>query len=293
MSEEARFPLLDAVTRDDIPDLVGRALAEDLGGGDATAALIPEHRAGHARVISRDSAVICGQPWFEAVFARLDAAVRIDWRVAEGARVTPDTLLCALEGPARALLSGERCALNLLQTLSGTATAAATHVAAVTGTRARVLDTRKTLPGLRLAQKYAVRCGGGTNHRMGLHDAILIKENHILAAGGIAAAVGAGLEQAGGRRVEVEVESLAEAEEALRAGAGQLLLDNFALATLRDAVALRDRVAPAATLEASGGVDLDTLRAIAETGVDFVSVGAITKHLRAVDLSMRLTLERA
>lgn len=293
MSIEERFPLLDAAARDDIEALVARALTEDLGDGDATAVLIPEDRTGHARVVCRETAVICGQPWFEAVFARLDSGVHVTWHVAEGEQVAPDTALCSLEGPAQALLSGERCALNLLQTLSGTATATAAHVAAVAGTRARVLDTRKTLPGLRLAQKYAVKCGGGTNHRIGLFDAILVKENHVLAAGGITEAVRAALARAGGRRVEIEVESMAEANEALRAGAQQLLLDNFTLAELREAVALRDREAPRATLEASGGVDLDTLRAIAETGVDFVSVGALTKHLRAVDLSMRLTLGAA
>lgn len=263
---------------------VRRALEEDLGTGDLTAGLIPAAARSQAQVISREDAIICGRPWFDAVFACLDPAVDIDWLVGEGERVASGQLLCRLAGPARAMLSGERTALNFLQTLSGTATAARRYVDAVAGTGARVLDTRKTLPGLRMAQKYATRCGGCHNHRMGLYDAILIKENHILSAGGIAPAIAAARRLAPGKPVEVEVETLDELEQALQAGAERILLDNMAPATLREAVA---RTAGRARLEASGNVSLETVRAIAETGVDDISVGGITKHVRAVDLSMR------
>ncbi len=260
------------------------ALAEDVGNGDLTATLIPEATTGQAHVISREHAVLCGSAWFNAVFETLDPRVRIHWAVEDGDRVAPDQRLCQLEGPARALLTGERCALNFLQTLSGTATLARRYADAVTGLPVRILDTRKTIPGLRLAQKYAVRTGGCHNHRTGLYDGILIKENHISAAGTITAAVAAGRQLGTGLPVEVEVENLDEAREALAAGADILLLDNFSLTDLESAVALN---AGKARLEASGGVNLETVRAIAITGVDYISVGGLTKDLHALDLSFR------
>jgi len=266
---------------------VERALEEDVGPGDATAALIPEHVQAHARVVTREAAVIAGRPWFDDCFRRLAPEVDIRWHVDEGASVPPDTLLCQIRGPARALLTAERSALNFLQTLSATATVTRRFVARIRGTGARILDTRKTLPGLRRAQKYAVRCGGGHNHRFGLYDAILIKENHIAACGSITRAVQAARERFPDLPLEVEVESLAELEEALAAGAERILLDNFDPPTLRRAVAL---AAGRARLEASGNVDLDNVRTIAETGVDDISIGALTKHVRAIDLSMRLEL---
>jgi nicotinate-nucleotide pyrophosphorylase (carboxylating) len=272
----------------DLEEQVARALAEDVGGGDLTAALVPADRAGRATVITREAAVLCGQPWVEAVFRQLDPSVHVDWQVAEGASVAPDQLLLRLAGPARSLLTGERTALNFLQTLSGTATVTRRYVDVVAGLPCRILDTRKTLPGLRRAQKYAVRCGGGSNHRMGLYDGILVKENHILAAGSIAAAVEAARAQGAKVPVEVEVETLDELGQALDAGADMALLDEFSLADLRAAVAM-NRTHPRGPikLEASGSVTVETLRAIAETGVDFVSIGSLTKHVRAVDLSMR------
>jgi nicotinate-nucleotide pyrophosphorylase (carboxylating) len=274
------------------PDLaasVARALAEDVGSGDLTAALVPAEVRGHGRVISREAAVICGTAWVDSVFAQLDPAVRVTWHVADGNAVVPNALLFEVQGPARALLTGERTALNFLQSLSATATAARRYVEAIAGTGCRILDTRKTIPGLRLAQKYAVRCGGGRNHRLGLYDGILIKENHIVAAGSIAAAVAAARRLAPGVPVEVEVETLAELEQAFAADADLALLDEFTLAELATAVARnRERARPLG-LEASGGIDFDTIRAVAATGVDFISVGAITKHLRAIDLSMRLS----
>ena len=266
---------------------VERALEEDVGPGDATAALIPEHVQAHARVVTREAAVIAGRPWFDDCFRRLAPEVDIRWHVDEGASVPQDTLLCQIRGPARALLTAERSALNFLQTLSATATVTRRFVARIRGTGARILDTRKTLPGLRRAQKYAVRCGGGHNHRFGLYDAILIKENHIAACGSITRAVQAARERFPDLPLEVEVESLAELEEALAAGVERILLDNFDPPTLRRAVAL---TAGRARLEASGNVDLDNVRTIAETGVDDISIGALTKHVRAIDLSMRLEL---
>ena len=269
---------------------VERALAEDIGSGDLTAALIPPAAQAHARVITREAAGLCGQPWVDEVFRQLDPRIRIHWAAAEGAYVAADEVLFETEGPARALLSGERTALNFLQTLSGTATQTRRYADIVAGTGCRILDTRKTLPGLRLAQKYAVRIGGGTNHRIGLYDAILIKENHIAAAGSIGAAVAAARRHSPTVPVEVEVENLTELAEAYAAQADQVLLDEFSLPDLRRAVELnRERAVPA-QLEASGGVDLTTLRTIAETGVDFVSVGSLTKHVRAIDLSMRLAV---
>ncbi len=269
-----------------IAEDVRRALREDLGGGDLTASLVPAQLHAGAQVISREAAVLCGSAWFDAVFAGIDDAVRVAWQVREGERVTTGQVLCTLAGPARALLSGERSALNFLQTLSGTATRARRYAEAVAGLRVRILDTRKTLPGLRQAQKYAVRCGGCHNHRMGLYDGILIKENHIAAAGSIAAALAAARALGSGVAIEVEVESLDELRQALAAGAEWLLLDDFTLADLRTAVHL---VGGRARLEASGGIDLDNVRAVGETGVDFISVGELTKHLHAVDLSMRFT----
>ncbi|WJW75079.1 carboxylating nicotinate-nucleotide diphosphorylase [Thiohalobacter sp. IOR34] len=267
-----------------IQALVRRTLEEDIGGGDLTAGLIPEDALAEARVLCRESAVLCGRAWFDAVFAELDPRIQIHWQAADGDAVQPGQTLCRLQGPARPLLSGERSALNLLQTLSGTATLARRYAERVADLPVRILDTRKTLPGLRHAQKYAVRTGGCHNHRLGLYDGILIKENHILAAGSIAAAVAAARRLGSDLPVEVEVEDLDEAREALDAGADILLLDNFDLSRLREAVRLN---AGRAKLEASGGVTLDNLRAIAETGVDFISTGALTKDVRAIDLSMR------
>ena len=272
----------------DLADQVARALAEDVGSGDLTAALVPAARAGRATVITREAAVLCGRPWVDEVFRQLDPSVRVEWSAAEGAALAAGDLLCSIEGPARALLTGERTALNFLQTLSGTASVARRYASVLDGLPCRVLDTRKTLPGLRRAQKYAVRVGGGANHRMGLYDGILVKENHIMAAGSIAAAVAAARTQGASVPVEVEVETLGELREALDAGADMALLDEFSLDDLRAAVAMnRGHPRGPIKLEASGNVTLETLRSIAETGVDFVSVGSLTKHVRAVDLSMR------
>jgi nicotinate-nucleotide pyrophosphorylase (carboxylating) len=270
----------------DLQERVTLALAEDVGSGDLTARTIPADKTGRATVITRESAVVCGIPYVEASFHQLNSQVRFDWNVAEGEQVQPQRQLFTVSGNARALLTGERTALNFLQLLSGTATAAHRYAALIEGTSCRLLDTRKTIPGLRTAQKYAVRVGGGQNYRMGLFDGILIKENHIMAAGSIASAVSAA------RRdskvpVEVEVENLAELKQAIDAGADIALLDNFSLPLLREGVAMNVAEGRQLKLEASGNVTLDTIRSIAETGVDFVSVGGITKHVRAVDLSMR------
>lgn len=269
----------------DLRVCVQRALAEDVGSGDLTALLIPHDRLAEARVVSREDAVLCGIAWFDEVFRQLEPRVHVTWSAQDGERVRADQTLCTLAGPARALLTGERTALNFLQTLSGTATLTRRYVEAVHGTSAVILDTRKTLPGLRLAQKYAVTCGGGQNHRMGLYDAILIKENHLQASGSVTAALAAARSVAGADvLVEIEVENLKQLQEALAAGAQRLLLDNFDLSGLRQAVVdTRGR----ARLEASGGITLDNVRAIAETGVDFISVGELTKNLSAIDLSMR------
>jgi nicotinate-nucleotide pyrophosphorylase (carboxylating) len=268
---------------------VRAALAEDIGSGDLTAALLPETQQALATVITREAAVLCGRDWVDAVFAALDPAVVIDWHCRDGDPAAAGQKLCELRGPARSILTGERTALNFLQTLSAVATATRHYVAAVAGTRATILDTRKTIPGLRLAQKYAVRVGGGSNHRIGLYDGILIKENHIVAAGGITPAVRRARDQGTMVLLEVEVETLDQAEEALRAGADRLLLDNFSTALMRDAVALRDRLAPGIGLEASGGIELQSIRAVAETGIDFISIGDLTKNIRAIDLSMRFS----
>ena len=266
---------------------VERALTEDLGQGDATAALLPADARAQARLTCRDAAVIAGSAWFDACFRRLDPSVQIDWRVSDGDQVAPGTLLCSLSGHARSLVTAERTALNFLQLLSATATTTARHVAAVAGTAVRVLDTRKTVPGLRVAQKYAVRCGGGHNQRMGLYDAILVKENHIIAAGGIAAAVSAARRLHPDLPLEVEVENLDELEQALHAGVDRIMLDNFELEQMREAVA---HTAGRVPLEISGNVDLQTIGDFARTGVDFISVGALTKHVHAIDLSLRLQL---
>ncbi|MGB5473404.1 MAG: carboxylating nicotinate-nucleotide diphosphorylase [Gammaproteobacteria bacterium] len=263
---------------------VRAALAEDVGPGDITADLIPANRQAQATVIAREAAVLCGMAWFDAVFAELDTAITVDWRVKDGSRIEADQTLCTLAGPARAILSGERTALNFLQTLSGTATLANRYAARVADLPVQVLDTRKTIPGLRDAQKYAVRTGGASNHRTGLFDGILIKENHISAAGTIRQAVQDAARLHPGILIEVEIERLEQIDEAIPAGAGRLLLDNFNLAQLADAVRQVDRRVP---LEASGGVTLDNLRDIALTGVDFISVGTLTKHVHAIDLSMR------
>jgi nicotinate-nucleotide pyrophosphorylase (carboxylating) len=271
----------------DLPRQVAQALEEDVGSGDLTAALIPAATDGWAAVITRESAVICGAPYVDATFAQLDPRTRIHWKIAEGAAVEANQTLFEIQGPARSLLTGERTALNFLQLLSGTATAAHAFAERLKGTACRLLDTRKTIPGLRSAQKYAVRVGGGHNHRMGLFDGILIKENHIMAAGSITRAVAAARSSGTKVPVEVEVESLDELEQAIAAGADIALLDDFSLEDLAEAVTINRSAARSLKLEASGGVTLETIRRIADTGVDYVSVGSITKHLRAVDLSMR------
>ena len=265
---------------------VARALQEDLGTGDLTAGLIDPTRQARARVLARESAVLCGAPWAEAALRALDPNVRITWHVAEGQRCAADQVVLEIEGQARALLSAERTALNFMQLLSAVATKTRTYVDVVAGTRAQIVDTRKTLPGLRLAQKYAVRVGGGTNHRIGLHDAVLIKENHIAAAGGVTAVLRATEAIAAKAQfIEIEVETLAQLEEALNAGAKMVLLDNMDVPTLQQAVSIN---AGRAILEISGGVTLDGLRALAETGVDRISIGGLTKDVKATDFSMRM-----
>jgi len=280
--------LADALPSDDeILAAVDRSFAEDVGPGDATADLIDPAKRITATLTCREDAVLAGAPWFEACFRTLDPDVRIDWDFHDGDRIPAGSVACRMEGLARALVTAERSALNFLQMLSSTATATAHFVDAIAGTRTRVLDTRKTLPGLRRAQKYAVRCGGGTNHRMGLFDAMMLKENHIIAAGGIPQAIAAA------RRIHpelpliVEVENLDELQQAIDGGDDRALIDNFTLPMMRDAVALTAGRIP---LEVSGNVELDTLRDIASTGVDFVSSGALTKNVRAIDLSLRLDL---
>lgn len=268
----------------DLSDVVARALAEDVGTGDLTAVLIPAAAQARAHIIVREPGVFCGAAWAEAAFHQVEPRIRVDWQASDGDAVANGTALCTLEGPARGILTAERTALNFLQTLSGTATRAHRYAEAVQGTGATVIDTRKTVPGLRSAQKYAVAVGGCGNHRMGLYDFILIKENHIAAAGGVAAALTAARKQKAGVPIEIEVETLEQLEEALEAGAERVLLDNFAIAGLREAVRT---TAGRAKLEASGNVDFEGLRAIAETGVHYISVGALTKHVKALDLSLR------
>ncbi|MBI7311171.1 carboxylating nicotinate-nucleotide diphosphorylase [Pseudomonas aeruginosa] len=266
---------------------VRTALAEDVGGGDLTAQLIDPQREAEARVITREHATIAGRAWVDEVFRQVDPRVLVTWQVEDGQRVEPNQMLFQLKGPARALLTGERSALNFLQLLSGTATRSQHYADLVAGTAVKLLDTRKTLPGLRLAQKYAVTCGGCHNHRIGLYDAFLIKENHIAACGGIDRAIAQARRIAPGKPVEVEVENLDELRQALEAGADIVMLDELSLDDMRTAVAL---TTGRAKLEASGGINESTLRNIAETGVDYISIGTLTKDVRAVDLSMRLTL---
>ncbi len=269
----------------DIEASVRRALAEDVGTGDLTAGLIHADQQATARVISREQAVLCGAAWFEEVYRQIDSTVHIDWLAQDGELLRPDQVVCRISGPARILLTGERTALNFLQLLSGTATETRRYVDAVRGTGATILDTRKTLPGLRTAQKYAVRCGGGENHRMGLFDGILIKENHIAAAGSVTAALAAARAHVTPAvLLEVEVENLSQLDEALAAGAPRILLDNFTIEQLLEAVR---RSAGRARLEASGGISLESVREIAATGVHYISIGGLTKHVRAVDLSLR------
>ena len=275
----------------DLPQLVAHALAEDIGSGDLTAALIPAEQLGAATVITREAAILCGIPYVAATFAAIDARVRLEWHAAEGDSIKPNQPLLTLKGPARALLTGERTALNFLQTLSGTATAAHSYAALIQGTNCRLLDTRKTIPGLRMAQKYAVRIGGGHNYRMGLFDGILIKENHIVAAGSIADAVSAAKRARAQVPVEVEVENMSELRQAIDAGADIAMLDEFSLPAMRDAVALNAAAPKPLKLEASGGITAASIREIADTGVDYISVGSITKHVRAIDLSMRFAFQ--
>jgi nicotinate-nucleotide pyrophosphorylase (carboxylating) len=268
---------------------VARALAEDVGSGDVTAALLPD-ATDSAYLLCKEDAVVAGRPWFDACHRALDSQVRIDWRMQEGDQVKAGTVLAILAGRARALVTAERTALNFLQTLSGTATTTATYVDAVRGTKAKILDTRKTIPGLRQAQKYAVRCGGGNNHRIGLFDTVMLKENHVRAAGSLTAAIRTARAMQPSLPLVVEVETLAQLVEALKEGCDRILIDDFDAATRREAV----RIAAAPPfdaripLEVSGGVDLATLRAIAEDGVDYISIGSLTKHVRAIDLSMKL-----
>jgi nicotinate-nucleotide pyrophosphorylase (carboxylating) len=271
--------------QNDITETVRRALAEDVGPGDLTAALVRADARAEAQVITREDAVLCGTAWFDEVFRQVDKRIRVVWLVKDGDAIRAGQMLCSVTGPARGLLTGERVALNFLQLLSGTATRAHQYVDAVRGTKTIILDTRKTVPGLRRAQKYAVACGGGQNHRMGLYDAILIKENHIAAAGSITAALEAAHHSAPkGSSIEIEVEHIGQLREALAAGADRLLLDNFSVEELKAAVT---ETRARAKLEASGGIDLSNIRAFAETGVDFISVGDMTKNVLAVDLSMR------
>ena len=272
--------MLDAL----IPKNIDLFLSEDIGSGDITATIIPETAQAYAEVITRESMVMCGQAWFNAVFAQLNSNMVINWLVAEGDFVTENTLLCTVQGQARALLTGERTALNLVQLLSATATVAKQYADVVAGTGCKVLDTRKTIPGLRDAQKYAVACGGAYNHRIGLYDGVLIKENHIMAAGSITKAIQVA-RQLTSVPVEVEVETMAELTEALAAKPDRIMLDNFSLEDLRTAVALTDGKVE---LEASGNISIETIKAVAETGVDYISIGALTKHVKAVDLSMRV-----
>lgn len=271
-------------TPESIDECVLRALQEDIGSGDLSAELIPSDASSVAVVVSREKAVLCGTLWFEHVFYHLDQGVKIRWYAVDGEQIEPKQRLCRIEGPTRALLTGERTALNFLQCLSGTASVTRAYAQAIAGTGATLLDTRKTLPGLRLAQKYAVRCGGGENHRVGLFDAILIKENHIIAAGSIGEALARAEHAHPEVKIEIEVEDLEQLKQALEAGAEFVLLDNFALESLRAAV---EMAKGKARLEASGGFDLASIRQAAETGVDYISVGALTKNTRAVDLSLR------
>ena len=272
----------------DLDDQVAAALREDIGSGDVTARLVPATQQVRGRVFTREDAILCGRPWVDETFRRLDPGIRLTWCAADGERIAVNQVIFEIEGQARPVLTGERTALNFLQMLSATATVARRFVDAVAGTACTILDTRKTLPGLRSAQKYAVRCGGAQNHRMGLYDVVLIKENHIAAAGSLSSAISAAQRTALGLKVEVEVESLAELEEALAAGPDIVMLDDFSHSDMKAAVAMNRLRGRPVKLEASGSVSLETVRAIAETGVDYISVGSLTKNVRAIDLSMRL-----
>ncbi|WP_426394548.1 carboxylating nicotinate-nucleotide diphosphorylase [Ralstonia sp. R-29] len=282
---QAIFDSFGPALREALAANVAAAIAEDVGTGDRTGLLIPADCHARARVIVRENAVLCGTPWFDACMRAVDPALRVTWRQQEGDRMAPDSVVCEIEGPARSLLTAERPSLNFLQLLSGVATTTSRYAEVIAGTRARVLDTRKTLPGLRLAQKYAVRIGGGENQRLALYDGILIKENHIAAAGGVTAALRAAQALNAGVTIQVEVETLAQLDEALAAGATSVLLDNFEPPAMREAVRV---TAGRALLEVSGGVNIDTIRAFAETGVDRISVGALTKDVRATDYSLRI-----
>jgi len=282
---QAIFDSFGAALREALAANVAAAIAEDVGTGDRTGLLVPADRHARARVIVRENAVLCGTPWFDTCMRAVDPTLRVTWRQQEGDHMAPDSVVCEIEGPARSLLTAERPSLNFLQLLSGVATATAHYAEVIAGTRARVLDTRKTMPGLRLAQKYAVRIGGGENQRLALYDGILIKENHIAAAGGVTAALRAAQALNAGVPIQVEVETLAQLEEALAAGAVSVLLDNFDTPAMREAVRV---TAGRALLEVSGGVNIETIRAFAETGVDRISVGALTKDVRATDFSLRI-----
>jgi nicotinate-nucleotide pyrophosphorylase (carboxylating) len=276
---------------EDLPEQVSRALREDIGPGDLTASLVDPGTLARAHILCREAALLCGCAWFEETFRQLDERVRVHWHASDGTAISANSILCELQGPARALLTGERTALNFLQLLSGTATATRAYVEAVAGTHCQILDTRKTLPGLRTAQKYAVRCGGGTNHRLGLFDQILIKENHIAAAGSMTAAVRHARELHPGIKVVVETEDLGQLAEAIAAGADIIMLDEFSAEDQRRAVAIVHSQPKRALLEVSGGISLADVAAIAATGVDYISIGALTKHVRAIDLSMRFEPE--
>jgi nicotinate-nucleotide pyrophosphorylase (carboxylating) len=271
----------------DIPAQVARALTEDIGSGDVTAALIPAGNLACGTLVTRDPMILCGTAWVDETFHQLDPSIAVSWRAKDGDELAAGSVLCEISGKAQAILTGERCALNFLQTLSGTATTTHGYVLAVAGTGCQILDTRKTIPGLRLAQKYAVRCGGGRNHRMGLHDMVLVKENHIIAAGSITAAIAAARANSPGIPVEIEVESLPEFREALSANPDVIMLDEFSLADMRTAVAERNAAASAVRIEASGGLTLASIRTVAQAGIDYISIGALTKHLNAIDLSLR------
>jgi nicotinate-nucleotide pyrophosphorylase (carboxylating) len=277
----------------DLGSQVQAAIREDVGTGDVTAGFVPANQLAHGRVITREAAVMCGRAWVDEVFRQIDDSVRIRWHAEDGERINPAQNLFDIEGSARSILTGERSALNFLQLLSATATEARRYVEAVAGTGCTILDTRKTLPGLRTAQKYAVSCGGASNHRMGLYDMVLVKENHIAAAGSLTQAVLSARKHVPGLKVEVEVETMQELEEAIAARPDIIMLDNFSLAEMRKAVGVNREHGRNAKLEASGNVSLDSVREIAETGVDFISVGGITKHVRAIDLSMRLEFRSA
>jgi nicotinate-nucleotide pyrophosphorylase (carboxylating) len=272
----------------DLQQQVATALGEDIGSGDVTAELVPPSQRVNGRVITREAAVFCGRAWVIETYRQLDSNVHVSWQVSDGERIAPGQILFKVDGPARPILSGERTALNFVQLLSATATAARSYADAIAGTQCTILDTRKTIPGLRTAQKYAVLCGGAQNHRLGLFDQVLIKENHIAAAGSLTAAVAAGRRAAQGRKVEVEVETLAEFEAALRAQPDIIMLDEFNLPDMRRAVEINVSKGRPVRIEASGSVTLETVRSVAQTGVDYISIGGITKHVRAVDLSMRL-----